>query len=89
MVHWFRGHSEGDPLRNVTITLDEETAKWARIEAAKRDTSVSRFVGSMLREQMESITAYERSWRSYTKRPAVLLKSAGSPYPTRDEIHSR
>ena len=29
-------------MRNVTITLDEETARWARVEAAMRGTSVSR-----------------------------------------------
>lgn len=37
-------------MRNVTITLDEEVARWVRIEAAKRETSVSRLVGEMLRE---------------------------------------
>jgi hypothetical protein len=39
-------------LRNVTVTLEENVAEWARIEAARRDTSVSRFLGEMLRERM-------------------------------------
>jgi hypothetical protein len=39
-------------LRNVTVTLDEEVAQWARIEAARRDTSVSRLLGELLREKM-------------------------------------
>ena len=46
-------------MRNVTITLDDETAAWARIEAARRDTSVSRLVGEMLREKMARDNAYE------------------------------
>jgi hypothetical protein len=39
-------------LRNVTVTLDEDVAQWARIEAARRDTSVSRLLGALLKERM-------------------------------------
>ena len=39
-------------MKNVTITLDEEVARWARIIAAEQNTSVSRLVGEMLREKM-------------------------------------
>jgi len=41
----------------VTVTLEEEVAKWARIEAAKRDTSVSRLLGELLKERMEKLSA--------------------------------
>jgi len=41
-------------MRNVTITLEEEVALWIRIEAAKQETSVSRLVGEMLREHMQT-----------------------------------
>lgn len=77
------------PLRNVTITVDEETARWARIEAAKLGTSVSRLVGGMLREHLQSAAVYEGAWRSSSNRPTTVLKEAGGLYPTRDEIHSR
>jgi hypothetical protein len=40
-------------LKNVTVTLDPETARWARIEAAKGDTSVSRLIGEILQREME------------------------------------
>jgi hypothetical protein len=35
-------------MKNVTITLDEETAQWVRVQAAIQETSVSRatFCGS-------------------------------------------
>jgi hypothetical protein len=39
-------------LRNVTVTLEEDVAQWARIEAARRDTSVSRLLGALLKELM-------------------------------------
>ena len=41
-------------LRNVTVTLEEDVAQWARIEAARRDTSVSRLLGELLKERMAS-----------------------------------
>ena len=39
-------------LRNVTVTLEEEVARWARVEAARQDVSVSRLLGSLLKELM-------------------------------------
>lgn len=41
-------------LRNVTVTLEEDVAQWARIEAARRDTSVSRLLGELLKERMSA-----------------------------------
>ena len=41
-------------LRNVTVTLEEDVALWARIEAARRDTSVSRLLGEILKERMSA-----------------------------------
>jgi hypothetical protein len=42
-------------LRNVTVTLEEDVARWARIEAARRDTSVSRLLGELLKERMGTL----------------------------------
>jgi hypothetical protein len=39
-------------LRNVTITLEESVARWARIEAAQQDTSVSALIAALMREKM-------------------------------------
>ncbi len=41
-------------LRNVTVTLEEDVAQWARVEAARRDTSVSRLLGELLKERMSA-----------------------------------
>jgi hypothetical protein len=49
-------------LRNVTVTLEQDVAQWARIEAARRDTSVSRLLGALLKELMSNENeAAERS----------------------------
>jgi hypothetical protein len=44
--------SQSSRVRNVTVTLEEDVAQWARIEAAKRDTSVSRLLGELLKNRM-------------------------------------
>jgi hypothetical protein len=41
-------------LRNVTVTLEEDVAQWARIEAARHDTSVSRLLGDLLKERLSA-----------------------------------
>jgi len=56
-------------MKNVTITLEEDVARWARIRAAERDTSVSRFVGELLRERMVEERTYEAAMRDYLAQP--------------------
>lgn len=75
-------------VRNVTVTLDEAVARWARVKAAQEGTSVSRLLGSMLEEQMEREEAYETAMRAFLARGPRDL-SGGSPYPSRAERHAR
>ena len=76
-------------MRNVTVSLDEETARWARIEAACHDMSVSRFVGRVLRERMATSEGFERARQSYLSRGAAPLGAKDGSLPGRDEIHRR
>lgn len=76
-------------MKNVTVTLDEETARWARIEAARRDMSVSRLIRNLLQENMRRNQTYEVAMRRYLAQPTRVLNETGAPYPTRDEIHDR
>jgi hypothetical protein len=55
-------------LRNITITVDEDVARWARIQGAKEDTSVSRLVGEMLRERMAEEENYEKAMKRALRR---------------------
>ena len=61
-------------MQNVTITLDEETATWIQMEAAKRGTSVSRLVGGLLRDRMKSAATREQARRSYLQPAAYCPK---------------
>ena len=73
----------------MTIVLDDDTARWARIEAARRDTSVSRLVGGLIREQMAREDRYERARRSYLAQTPMDIGSRSGAYPSREEIHRR
>ena len=71
------------------MTLDEEVARWARIRAAERDTSLSRLVGDMLREKMLQDQSYETAMREYLARPPRKLKKTAAAYPRRVDLHGR
>ena len=74
-------------MKNVTVTMEESVADWARMEAARRNTSVSRLVGELLAEKMRHDDAYERAMNEWLQRD-VRFVSDGSPYPKRDEIYA-
>jgi hypothetical protein len=76
-------------MKNVTITLDEDIARWARVEAAKRDMSFSRLVGEMLRDRMSSENAYEEARRQFFSVEPRPLRANSAPLPSREEIHDR
>ena len=76
-------------MKNVTITLDEKVASWARIRAAERETSVSRLVGEMLKEKMREEENYQASMQHYLSQAPSLLKEPGVKYPAREELHER
>jgi hypothetical protein len=74
-------------LRNITITLEEDLAKWARIEAARSDTSVSRFLAEILKERMMQKDNYEAAKRRALARKP-FLKTDGQ-YLSREQAHDR
>jgi hypothetical protein len=73
--------------RNITILLDEETARWVRVEAAKRDTSVSQFLADILQEQRERLEGYAAARTRYLSRKPTALKKKSERYPSRAQVH--
>jgi len=75
-------------MRNVTISMDEEVARWARIAAAEREMSLSRFVGDLVRQRMRRERDYEHAMAEF-----LALQpqggSGGKPLPRREELHER
>lgn len=76
-------------MKNVTITLDEKIAAWARQNAAHRNISLSRFVGELLEKTMRESREYESAMREYLSRKPSPLKRPRARYPARDKLHER
>jgi hypothetical protein len=76
-------------MKNVTITLDEKTAAWARSHAARQEMSLSRYVGELLEKTMRESREYERAMQRYLAQAPTKLKKRGARYPSREELHER
>jgi hypothetical protein len=75
-------------MTNMTITVDDEVLRWARVWAAKQGTSVSRLVGELLHERMIRDEAYGRAMAAYLATPPRRLSESGQ-YPARDAVYDR
>jgi len=73
-------------MKNVTITVEDGTLEWVRIEAARRNTSVSRLVGEMLTEKMQFDDAYTRAQRDW-EADTSSFNAGGKAYPVRGGQH--
>lgn len=77
-------------MRNITITIDDETARLAREYAATHNTSLSRLVADLLTQRLRLDDEYERAYRSWRslQRDGERL-SDGEPYPSRESLYDR
>jgi hypothetical protein len=75
--------------RNITLSLDEETLREARVLAAQRGLSVSSF----LRKELSALVERERGYA--TARGAAIRRLqrghslGGGKLPSREELHDR
>ncbi len=83
-----RSRSEREP-QNLTVRLDGETIRKAKVLAARLGTSVSRLVS----DTIELLTADDDAWEAARRR---ALRHLDKGYPlggriraTRDELHER
>jgi hypothetical protein len=77
-------------MKNITITLDADTARRARVRAAEQNMSVSRYVGELLRKDIRESREYEEAMRGYLSRgPYKELTGPPQRYATREEMHER
>jgi hypothetical protein len=76
-------------MKNVTITLDENTAARARVKAAERNMSLSRYIGEMLRKELRHDDAYEAAYRAWRAEKPFPFKGPPQPYPKREELYDR
>jgi hypothetical protein len=75
--------------RNITLTLDAETLREARILAAERGLSVSAFLRKELAGLVERQRGYESAKASASRRLRRGQSLGGGKLATRDELHDR
>ena len=81
-------------MKNITITVDPETADWVRVKAAEQNKSVSRFVGELLQQQMKERIAYQHAMQRFLSKPFAKLSLHTPPLyplriPNRDDMCER
>lgn len=72
----------GQVMKNVTISIKESALEWVRIEAARSNVSVSRYLGKLVEQARTRDGIYERSMRA-------ALKFEPLPFPKQIRYLSR
>jgi hypothetical protein len=76
-------------MKNITVTVDDETYRRARLKAAERDTSVSALVKRFLTELAAGESDVERLRREERAlRERITTFRAGDRLP-REDVHRR
>jgi hypothetical protein len=76
-------------VKNVTVSLDDETYRRARIEAAERNTSLSALVKRFLTELGSDESERERLKREERALRDRIVEFRASDRLSRDEVHRR
>jgi plasmid stability protein len=76
-------------VKNITVTLDDETYRRARIRAAELDTSVSALVRRYLIDLAGSESEFERLEKLERELRGRIKAFRANDRLSRDEIHAR
>ena len=77
-------------MKNITVSVDDETYRAARVKAAEMDTSVSALVKRYLADLAAGETEFQRLVRLEREIKARIPPGfSASDRLTRDEVHDR
>jgi plasmid stability protein len=76
-------------MKNITVTLDDETYRKARVRAAELDTSVSAIVRKYLTEFAEGESRFERLKKQEEALLAKIEKFTAEDLLPREALHDR
>jgi hypothetical protein len=75
-------------MKNITVTLDEKTAAWVKVHAAKQGKSVSRLLGELLQQHMSGTREYAEAMRRFQGVKPFAADWVGGRRPARDELYA-
>ncbi|KAF2991655.1 hypothetical protein OGR47_08915 [Methylocystis sp. MJC1] len=76
-------------MKNITVTVDDDTYRRARVKAAAEDTSISAVVRRFLIDFAASETEFERLKREEQELRAQISTFRAADRLSRDDIHAR
>ena len=76
-------------MKNITVSIDEDTYRRARVRAAERDTSVSALVKSFLVGMAGEESETERLKRQEARWRAEITAFRATDRLDRDDLHAR
>ena len=76
-------------VKNITITLPEERARWVRVRAAQDGRSVSRWLAELLDGMRRREDDYDLAMDRLLARKPQRLEWIDGRRPTRDELYDR
>ena len=76
-------------MKNVTITLPEDLARWVRIRAAEDERSVSKWVAELLETMRRRQDDYDTAMERLLARKPWKMEWPDGRRPTRDELYDR
>ncbi len=76
-------------MKNITITLPGDVARWLRVRAAQSERSVSRWTAELLDGMRRQEDEYEVAMRHALSIEPERLNESGEPYPSRDSLYDR
>ena len=71
-------------MKNVTTTVDEDVARWAKVWAAENDTSLSRILGDERRRKMKLEQNYSRARRRFFVQISPRTEAARNLIPQQE-----
>lgn len=74
-------------MKNVTVALPEDLARWLRVKAAEDDRSVSRWISELLARLRRREGHYEAAMRRAMAREPQDLDWPDGRKPTRQELY--
>ena len=76
-------------MKNITITLPEEVARWLRVKAAENERSVSKWLAELLKGMQRQEDEYEVAMKHALSIKPRKMEWVDGRKPTREELHDR
>ena len=76
-------------MKNITITLPEEVARWLRVKAAENERSMSKWLAELLEGIQRQEDEYEVAMKRFLARKPWKMEWVDGRRPTREELYDR